>query len=95
VTVLGGGTEAVSEEEARALWNAQTKIAIDDAGGLQGLLADIRFDTLLGIQFFSVISPFWYPVLGHRAGAGLRLAQDVAGAVPLARRTVIDKPEWS
>jgi hypothetical protein len=83
VTVLGGGTEAANEKQARAVERAE-QIAFDDAGGLQGLLADIRFDTLL---VFSLIAPV--------QGSPLLKTSLAQCARPPARRTAIDKPECS
>jgi hypothetical protein len=82
VTVLGGGTEAANEKQARAAVERADQIAIDDAGGLQGLLADIRFDTLL---VFSLVAPV--------QGSPLLKTLLAQCARPPARRTAIDKPE--
>jgi hypothetical protein len=62
----GGGAEAVSEEEARAALQRGEQIAIDDAGGLQDLLADIRFDSAPATK-----TPSWYPVVLAYREAGM------------------------
>jgi hypothetical protein len=67
VTVSGGGgAEAVSEEDARAAMQRGEQIAIYDAGGLQDLLADIRFD-----RAPATTTPSWYPVVLAYREAGM------------------------
>jgi hypothetical protein len=67
VTVSGGGgAEAVSEEEARAALQRGEQIAIYDAGGLQDLLADMRFDSAP-----ATTTPSWYPVVLAYREAGM------------------------
>jgi hypothetical protein len=67
VTVSGGGgAEAVSEEEARAAIQRGEHIAIDDAGGMQDLLAGFRFD-----RTPATTSPPWYPVVLAYRQAGM------------------------
>jgi hypothetical protein len=62
----GGGAELVSEEEARAAIQRGEQIAIDDEGGLQNLLAGIRFD-----RAPETTTPSWYPVVLAYRQAGM------------------------
>jgi hypothetical protein len=67
VTVSGGGgAEAVSEEEARDAMRRGEQIAVDGVGGLQDLLADIRFDRVP-----AKTTPSWYPVVLAYRQAGM------------------------
>jgi hypothetical protein len=67
VTVSGGGgAEAVSEEEARAAIQRGEHITIDDAEGLQDLLAGFRFD-----RAPATTTPSWYPVVLAYRQAGM------------------------